>query len=184
MRGWVGDFPVIKNFLTLSSIYATWKRSSSEHLSTEQIKWISFTTVTGKGNGNMTESLIRASDVSHNACCFQIHIWGSTPWPLAIQACTCLSICKDTFLIPGNRLCCFSLVSLATIWFIRVFADLTEASRWGSVEVRCVAGTDDFGCVFLMIMMWSKLPQLLTLVFPTGKTFLYSFLFSPSRQDY
>lgn len=184
MRGWVGDFSVIKNILTLSCIDTTWKRNSSEHLSTEQIKWVSFTTVTGKGNGNMTKSLIRASDVSHNVCCFQIHRWDSTHWPLAMQACTCLSICKDTSLIPGNRRCYFSLVSLATIWLIRLFSDLTEASPWGSVEVRCVAGADDFGCAFLMIMMWSKLPRLLTLVFPTGKTFLYSLLFSPSRQDY
>lgn len=101
------------------------------------MKLVSFTTGTGKGNGNMAESLIRARDGLHNVCCFQIHIWGFTHWPLAMQAYTCLSICKDTSLVPGNRLCYSSPVSLATICLIRLFTGLTEASPGSSGRQVC-----------------------------------------------
>lgn len=147
------------------------------------MKLVSFTTGTGKGNGNMAKSLIRARDGLHNVCCFQIHIWGFTHWPLAMQAYTCLSICKDTSLVPGNKLCYSSPVSLATICLIRLFTGLTGISRelWRSgvwqkpmildvFSLRLWFGQNSHRCC-----LWS---------FPRWRGYLWSSLFSPSRQDY
>lgn len=102
----------------------------------------------------MAESLTGARDGLHKCLLLSdpyMRFYTLTSRHAGIQ---CLRICKDIFLIPGNKLCYFSPVSLATIWLIRLFSDLTEASPWGSEDVRCVAGANDFGCFFPMVMMW------------------------------
>lgn len=138
--------------------------------------------MTGKGNENMAESLIRASDGLHNVCSLQICMWGFTHWSLNMQAYTCLSVCEDTsyridfatsllFLLLLFGLSCYSQT-----WQRHLHEALRRSGVWQEPKILDIF-SPWVGCGqnFHRCWLWS---------FPQGRGYFSSFSLSLSRQDY